>query len=242
MANILTMLKLEELSLVDNPANPLAFAPLYKRHDPEGVIMSKETKEEVTKAEELPQEIQDRLDRETRLDKENQLLKATLLKDGYVIKADSVEKKAVEDTIEVDGEEINKSDIPAPVLKKLEEAEVQKREMELTKRCEELLPNVKKEHAARLIEKLDMEITGEDEEVMQFLRAIDGLFAGHMEEVGKKEADVDMSDPQEKLEALIKNYMVEHKMSSKDKAQAYKKVAFTPEGKSLINEIYKGDS
>ena len=246
MANILTMLKLEELSLVDNPANPLAMAPLYKRHTPEGEIMPEEKQIEETQVE-LSEEVTAKLEKADRLDAENQMLKAALIENGFVIKAEGVEKKAEEETvveemIEVNGEKVNKSDLPEAVVKALEESAVEKREMQLTKRCEELLPNVKKEHARKLVEKLDVEITGEEEEVMDFLRAIDGLFAAQMEEVGKKEADADMTDPEDKLNALVKAYMEEHKLAKKDYAKAYAAVVKTDEGKSLVTKIYKGDS
>lgn len=233
MANILTLLKLEELSLVDNPANPLAMAPLYKRQEtPEGDNMADKDKQE------LPAEITEKLEKVDSLTTENEKLRKALIENGFVITKDSIEKKAKEETITVDGEEINKSDIPAPVLKALEEADVQKREAELQKRREELLPNVKEDHANALLEKF----SDDNEEMVEFFRSIDKLFADTMEEVGKQEVDADMSTPDEAFDELVKAYMTENKMSNKDYARAYASVAKTDEGKALIKKSYKGDS
>ena len=81
-----------------------------------------------------------------------------------------------------------------------------------------------------------------DEELAEFLAAIDSLFANNMEEVGKKEVDADMTDPEEKMNALVKAYMEENKLAKKDYHKAYAAVAKTDEGKSLIAKSYKGDS
>lgn len=230
MPSVISMLKLEELSLVDNPANPLAMAPLYKRNSQEGEEMT--DKVEIEKS--VLEEIKDKLER---LEKEAPMLRAALIENGFVIKADCVEKKAEAEYIDIEGEKINKADVPTAILKKMEADEAEKHEMELTKKAEEILPNVKKDHAKTLIEKFEG-----DEEFMEFLAAVDNLFANQMEEVGKQEIDADMSDPSEKLEALVKAYMDDNKMAKKDYAKAYAAVAKTDEGKSLIAKSYKGDS
>lgn len=239
MANIISMLKLEELSLVDNPANPLAMAPLYKRNSQEGENMTKEVNAPETVAKSEFDELAETLDCR---EKEAQMLRKALIENGFVIKADSVEKKAAMEYIEVEGEKINKADVPAAILKKMETDASEKRAMELTKRAEELLPNVKKDHAEALVQKFEVEIAGSEEDILEFLAAVDGLFAGQMEEVGKKEVDADMTDPDEKLEALVKVHMEDNKMAKKDYAKAYAAVAKTDEGKSLIAKSYKGDS
>lgn len=240
MANIISLLKLEELSLVDNPANPLAMAPLYKRNILEGEDMKPEEQEEIQKKEDTPMDeinMEEVVEKKDRLEKENQLLRKALIENGFVIRADSVEKKADEEFIDIDGEQIKKSDIPAAILKKMEADAEEKREMELVKKASEILPNVKQDHAKELVKKF-----GQDEEMLEFLRSVDGLFAATMEEVGKKEVDADMTDPEEKFDALVKNYMSENKLAKKDYAKAYAVVAKTDEGKSLIAKIYKGDS
>ena len=239
MASIISLLKLEELSLVDNPANPLAMAPLYKRHDPEGDNMA-DKQEDVQKKEKSPMDdnkIAEALEKLGRLEKENQLLRKALIENGFVIREETVEKKAEPEYIEIEGEKINKSDVPAAILKKMEADAKEKRELELVKKAKEVLPNVKEDHAKALVEKFE-----QDEEMVEFLRSVDALFAANMEEVGKKEVDADMTDPDEKLDVLVKQYMEDNKMAKKDYAKAYAAVAKTGEGKSLIAKSYKGDS
>lgn len=239
MASIISLLKLEELSLVDNPANPLAMAPLYKRHDPEGDNMA-DKQEDVQKKEKSPMDdnkIAEALEKLGRLEKENQLLRKALIENGFVIREETVEKKAEPEYIEIEGEKINKSDVPAAILKKMEADAKEKHELELVKKAKEVLPNVKEDHAKALVEKFE-----QDEEMVEFLRSVDALFAANMEEVGKKEVDADMTDPDEKLDVLVKQYMEDNKMAKKDYAKAYAAVAKTGEGKSLIAKSYKGDS
>lgn len=232
MANILTLLKLEELSLVDNPANPLAMAPLYKRHS-EGETMA--DKEET---QELPVEITNKLEKFDRLESENQVLRKALTDNGFTIRKDGVEKHAEPEYIEVEGVQVNKAEVPAPVLKALELAQVEKQKMRLEKRCEEVLPNVKKEHAEALLTKFDED----DQEILEFFKSVDQLFAESMKEVGKKEVDADMTSADEKLDQMVKAYMKESNMQKKDYAKAYASVVKSDEGKELLKQVYKGDS
>lgn len=242
MPKIFTALKLDELSLVDNPANPLAMAPIFKRNSQKG----DETMPEMVELEKsVVEAAKAKVDDYDRLDEENQMLKSALLDNGFVIKADGVEKKAEPEYIEFDGEKINKADIPTPVLKKMEAdaaeaeaAKVEKRELELEKKAEEKLPHVNKAHAKVLVEKFE-----NDEELMEFLASVDALFEAQMEETGKASTSEDLMDPEEKLESLIKAHMDENKMKKSDYAKAYAAVAKTAEGKALIQESYKeGDS
>ena len=69
------------------------------------------------------------------LTQENERLRKGLIEEGYVIKAEAIEKKAPEEFVEYEGEQINKADIPAPILKALEAAEIEKADMALTKTC-----------------------------------------------------------------------------------------------------------
>ena len=241
MANILTMLTLEELSLVDNPANPLAMAPLYKRHSPkEEDTMTEKVEIEKSVLEAAKQKVDDY----DRLDKECQMLRKALIENGFVIKEDKIEKKAEEDFIDVDGEKINKADIPAALLKKMEadaeelaKAAADAKEREYVAKAEEMLPHVAKDFAVELVKKFE----DADEELLKQLAAIDSLFEEKMEEVGKSGKEGDMLDPEDKLEELAKAYAKEHKVSY---AKAYTAVVKTDEGKALVKETYaeKGDS
>ena len=262
MATELLELQLEELSLVDRPANAEAMVTLFKRDIQEEVTtkMDAEMEDkvkaymeekgcgreeamkalgyEMEKAEEAADEaVEDEamksLEAEiATLKAENERLRKGLIENGFVIKAEAIEKKAPAEFIEVEGEQINKADIPAPILKKLEEAEAAQKAAAIAKKAEETLPNFKPEVAQALM-KFDLE-----EQILEALKAADKLFEAQMEEVGKADVDGDMDDPQAKLDKMVDAYAMEHELT---KAQAYAKVAKTAEGKALINKTYKKD-
>jgi hypothetical protein len=233
MPSLLKNLELEELSLVDKPANPLAMAPLFKRDNSNGETMTKDIK----KTEETPVEIDttevDTLKAEIEtLKAANEGLRKSFLDEGYKITAEGVTKAAEPDYITVDGEQINKADVPAPILKRMETAEAELKAQEITKKAKETLPNFKEDVAVKLM-KFDL-----DEDIMQILLAADKLFEGMTDEVGKQDAQADMTDPQEKMDALVKEYSEEHNVT---KAQAYAKLSKTDIGKALVKDIYKKD-
>ena len=266
MATELLELQLEELSLVDRPANAEAMVTLFKRDVQEEVTTTMDAemedkvkaymeekgcgREEAMKAlgyemdkaeepaeepaeESVEDEAMKSLQAEVEtLKAENERLRKGLIENGFVIKAEAIEKKAPAEFIEVEGEKINKADIPAPILKKLEEAEAAQEAAAIAKKAEETLPNFKPEVAQALM-KFDLE-----EQILEALMAADKLFEAQMEELGKADVDGDMDDPQAKLDKMVDAYAVEHELT---KAQAYAKVAKTTEGKALINKTYKKD-
>ena len=271
MPNLLKQLELEELSLVDRPANAQAMVSLYKRDNSEEETMEKAykmTEDQEKNLDNLPPKVRakirenmdkgmsydeamkamhdedmkkadeataEELEIET-LKAENERLRKSLIDNGYVIKADVIEKKVEPEYVEYDGEQINKADIPAPILKALEEAEVAKADAELTKRAEEALPNFNIEVAKTLVAKFDT-----DEAVMEALKGADAVFGESMEEFGKSDADGNFATAQDKLDALVKSYMDENKIKKSQYAVAYAAVAKTDEGKALINKSYKGE-
>jgi hypothetical protein len=233
MPSLLKNLELEELSLVDKPANPLAMAPLFKRDNSNGETMTKDIK----KTGETPVEIDttevDTLKAQIEtLKAANEGLRKSFLDEGYKITAEGVTKAAEPDYITVDGEQINKADVPAPILKRMETAEAELKAQEITKKAKETLPNFKEDVAVKLM-KFDL-----DEDIMQILLAADKLFEGMTDEVGKQDAQADMTDPQEKMDALVKEYSEEHNVT---KAQAYAELSKTDIGKALVKDIYKKD-
>lgn len=265
MPNLLKQLELEELSLVDRPANAQAMVSLFKR-DTSGDDMSEETnvekmsddmkaklkpymdkgmsEEEAMKAynmdmkksdEEETQEEVAVVDEVATLKAENERLRKSLIENGFVIKAEVIEKKAEVEMLEVEGEMVAKSDIPAPVLKALEALAVEKADVELTKRAGETLPHFDIKVAKALL-KSDL-----GEEVMAALKAADKLFEGTMVEFGKSDADGEFASANDKINALVKNYMEEHEMKKSQYAIAYAAVAKTDEGKALIAKSYKGE-
>lgn len=253
MANLLKQLELEELSLVDRPANTQAMVSLYKRDNPDkGKELMTETLEKMS--EEMDKKIKDYMkakgcDRKTaeqammkslddadRLSAENERLRKGLLDEGFVITAEAIEKKAPEEFIEYDGEKINKADVPAPILKALEEAEREKADAALTKRAEEKLPHFDAPVAKALltaVEKMD-----DVDMLMAALEAADKAFADKMEEFGKSSVDGEFATPKDELDAMVKEYKEKHSVNYH---KAYAEVAKTEAGKALITKSYGKD-
>ena len=286
MPNLLKNLHLEELSLVDRPANAQAMVSLFKRDNSEEEItkMNEEMEAKVKaymddkgcgrgeamkalgydmeKADEaVTEEVAEKAAPEVeaveapevdvealkadfdRLSAENQHLRKGLIDNGYVIRADSIEKKAEEEMMDIDGEMVAKSDIPAPVLKALEAAAVAKREheiekadLELTKKAEEVLPHFETGAAKSLLKSFS-----EDDGIMVMLKAADAAFEASMQEFGKSDVDGEFATSADKLDALVKSYMDENQLKKSEYAKAYAAVAKTEEGKTLITKSYKGE-
>jgi len=277
MPNLLKQLELEELSLVDRPANAQAMVSLFKR-DTSGEEMTEEvekmsddmkaklkpyidkgmSEEEAMKAYNMDMKKSDDDSEEAAVEKteeevaepseldllkaneavlraEDERLRKSLIENGFVIKAEAIEKKAEVEMIEVEGEMVAKSDIPTPVLKALEALAIEKADMALTKRAEATLPHFDTKVAKELL-KFDL-----GEEAMAALKAADKLFEGTMAEFGKSDADGEFASANDKIDALVKNYMEEHKLKKSQYAIAYAAVAKTDEGKALIAKSYKGE-
>lgn len=237
MPNLLRNLELVELSLVDRPANAQAMVSLYKRDTQD------EDNGNPPKEDNMEEEIETLKEDLTKAKAEVERLTKSLIEDGFVITADSIAKRQEPEMIEVAGEMVVKSDIPAPVLKALEEAalakaqhDLEKADMELTKRATETLPNFSATVAKNLVEKF-----GDIEEVMEALKAADKLFETAMSEVGKSGSNQEFETPKDQLEALVKAYMAENNMKKSEYPLAYAAVAKTEQGKALINKSYKGE-
>lgn len=265
--NLLKQLELDELSLVDRPANASAKVALFKRDNSEGEItmtdkvekMSDDMKSklkpymdkgmsaaEAEKAynmanlkkseEDAPSHKPSPVEEPTEIDTlkaENQQLRKALIDNGFVIRKEGIEKKQEVETIEVSGELVVKSDIPAPVLKALEEAAVEKRQIELRKQAEAELPHFDTEVAMSLLD-----VMKGDEKVLEALKGADNAFAASMDEVGAVDVDGDMSDPQTKLDKMVDAYATEN---SVNKYAAFGAISKTAEGKALIAKTYEKD-
>jgi hypothetical protein len=278
---------LDELSLVDRPANAQAMVSLFKRDDSQKDVnkMTEEMdakvkaymeekgcgKEEAMKAlgydmekaddaeeadlekaaEEVTEEVTEKADEGQAAEEidiealkadvdtlkaENERLRKGLIENGFIIKAEAIEKKAEVEMIEVEGEMVAKCDIPAPVLKALEAAAIEKADIELTKRAGEVLPHFDVNAAKSLVKSF-----GDDEAVMAALLAADKSFAAAMQEFGKSDVDGEFATAADKLDALVKSYMEDNQFKKSEYAKAYAAVAKTDEGKALINKSYKGE-
>jgi len=261
LPNLLKNLHLEELSLVDRPANAQAMVSLFKRDNSEEEVtkMTEEMEakvkaymeekgcgrseamksfgyDEAEKAEETPAEEVEveetaKAEEVNPLEAEVEALKAEI---EELNKSASLEK--ADDMLEVSGEMVSKSDIPAPVLKALESAAIEKADIALTKRAEEALPHFDLAVAKSLVEKFS-----DSEEIMVALKAADSAFEASMQEFGKSDVDGEFASSQDKLDALVKSYMDDNQLKKSEYAKAYAQVAKTDEGKSLINKTYKGE-
>ena len=269
MPNLLKNLHLEELSLVDRPANAQAMVSLFKRDNSfEGINKMNEEMEtkvanymkdkgcgradamkalgyDMEKAEEVTEEVDvaekaeevNPLEAEVEaLKADNETLRKSLIDNGYVITADAIEKKAEVEMMDIEGEMVVKSDIPAPVLKALEAAALEKADIALTKSAEEALPNFDLAVAKSLVEKF-----AEEEKIMEALKACDASIGASMEEFGKSDVDGEFASSSDKLDSLVKSYMDDNQLKKSEYAKAYAVVAKTDEGKSLINKTYKGE-
>lgn len=260
MPTELVNLNLEELSLVDKGANQFAKAPIFKADTSKGVNMTTETTEkmsddmkaklkpymdkgmseaEAMKAYEDSMKKSQTEDLEAQVETlkaENEKLRKGLLDEGYVIKAEGIEKKAPAEFIEYGGEKINKADVPAPILKALEEAEIEKADNALTKRAEEKLPHFSADVAKKLLVAVDK--SDDTDALMEALMAADKAFSDKMEEFGKSDVNGDFSDANDKLEKMAKAHQ---ESNGGTYATAYASVTKTDAGKALIKEIYKKD-
>jgi len=265
MPNLLKQLELEELSLVDRPANAQAMVSLYTRDNSEGETMENEvekmsddmkaklkpymdkgmSEDEAMKMYnmDMKKEYQGPLDEVDTIKAELDLVKAeaerlskALEEAGYIVKADAIEKMVEPEFVTYGDEQINKADIPAPILKALEEAEVAKADAILVKKAEAELPHFDLAVAKALVSKFEAEDT-----VMQALKAADKVFDESMTELGNCDADCEFSTAADQLDALVKSYMDTNKMKKSEHALAYAAVAKTDEGKALITKSYKGE-
>lgn len=229
MANLLKKLKLTELSLVDRPANPLAMAPIFKRDESQEEQMTKD----IDKSKDLEASVETLKAELETLKLDNERLRKSLIDNDFVIKSGTIEKKAPVEFLEVDGEKINKADVPDVILKRLEVAEAERVEASVTKKADELLPNFDKEVAKEFV-KMDL-----SDEVLQALKAADALFEGMMTEKGEASAEADMTEPKDKLDALVTKYMDDN---SVDIHKARTEVAKTSEGRELQKAVMKGSN
>jgi len=276
LPNLLKQLHLEELSLVDRPANAQAMVSLFKRDNSfEGTNKMNEEMEtkvaaymndkgcgradamkalgyDMDKAEEVVEEaVAEKLE-EAEVDKveevnpleaevealkaENETLRKGLIDNGYTITATAIEKKAEVEMMDIEGEMVVKSDIPAPVLKALEAAALEKADVQLTKSAEEALPHFDLAVAKSLVEKFS-----DEEIIMVALKAADAAFAASMQEFGKSDVNGEFTSSSDKLDALVKSHMDDKQLKKSEYAKAYAFIAKTEEGKTLINKTYKGE-
>lgn len=233
-------LELEELSLVDVPANPEAKVSLFKRHKDVSKMnddmkaklkpyMDKGmSEEEAMKAYEM--DMKKRLeDAEGTIQKFQQFL----IKEGYTITQEGITKKAPEDFIEYEGERISKSDDRFELVKKLREVEIEKQEVAIEKQAKEVLPNWNLEAAKEVLK------AAPSDKLMEALKAADAAFEAVMTEKGDSATtNGDMTSPEEILNKRAKEIAVEKGISFH---KAWHDYAHSEEGLPLYKKLMKGE-
>lgn len=222
-------LELDELSLVDRPCNQEAKVSLFKRENPQEDNME-QLQEQINA---LKADLAKRDETITAQTAEVERLTKALKDAEFDVTPDAITKRATVEEIEIEGVKVNKADIPAPVLKALETAAIEKADVALTKRAETELPNFKVDVAKSLLKAV-----GEDAEALKALKSADKLFAKMQEEVGETKTDADMADAEAKLEKMAKNYAATNNVSY---FKAYDLVTKSAEGLELVKQIYKKD-
>lgn len=248
--NELLDLQLDEVSLVDSPANKSATVALFKRD----MNMAKAKKEDVEKGVCIEIEIkspeeemaemqmeaqQDQAEDVATVGKSDELVEIETLKAEVERLSKALEEAVQEEVAKADemidfaGEMVAKSSIPAPVLKKLEEVQKAQEAQDLRKRAEEELPNFAgtADQRGKLLKSI-----GNDADLMSLLKSADAAFAGLFQEVGKTDVDAGLLSADQKLDALVKNRQEEKK---EDFYKAYAAVIKTAEGKDLLLQTYK---
>lgn len=274
----LSMLKLDEISLVDRPANPGAKVAVWKRGDPVTEV-DKAMNGEMTDAEkgkmkeymdggmsekdamarvmremrkgagasgETDHDQEDNMD-VTELEKkltdlEAQVTELTKERDDAIAARDAeiAKRDDSDEYIEVGGEKVLKSAVPAPVLKQIESANERIAKMEreaeavrLAKRADEEIPNLKGTAAERgaLLKAVDgIEDEAVRKSIASALKAADAAVKSTFVEVGKSAAD-DEASATYRLNKMASDYAAEKGVTFE---MAYSEVTKDGEGRKLF--------
>jgi hypothetical protein len=263
MPKRLRNIRLDEISLVDDPANQGAQVTLYKRdHEysaggedadrtdagSPGTTTSNDGGLTMT-----PQELEKRLGE---LEGQNAELQKSV--DAAQAKADAIEKaatdagltvqkdddgnvsvtKAADEYVEIDGERVHKGSVPERLLKRLQTLEAERESDRLAKRAHSEVPNLAGTDVqkGRLLKAID-EMPDEDREAMaQALKAADAAVKRAFDEVGRQPAE-DESSATYKLNKRVGEFQSEQ--GYKTREQAYADFVCTGEGASLLAESQK---
>lgn len=157
---------------------------------------------------------------------------------GLDIEDGKIVKRADPEYVEIDGERVEKSQVPAPVLKALEKAsadiaEMQKRaeEVDLAKRGETELPNL---GGTALTKGRLLKSVGDDAELLAALKAADAAMKGNYEEKGEGKMDDEMGEPAKKLDRMARDYAASKGMSFE---MAFTEVTKSGDGADLLRQM-----
>ena len=253
----LSGITLDEVSVVDRPAAAMAKIALFKRDDmtDEQKAKMKEymdkgmSEEEAMKAcmkkggDMDPEELAKRLEELegqvadlTKKAEELEELKKAADEAGFDVADGKLAKRATPEYIEIEGEKIEKSAVPAAILKALEakdaelaKAKAKEAEVALAKRGAEVLPHLAGTDLAK--GKL-LEAVGDNEELLKSLKAADAAIAKAMEEIGANPMS-DEASATFRLNKMASDYAAENKVPFET---AYAEVTKSGEGRRLMDE------
>ena len=153
---------------------------------------------------------------------------------GFDVEEGKLAKRADPEFIEVGGEKVEKSAVPAAVLKALEaqaeevaKMKAKEAEVELAKRGAAELPHLA---GTDLVKGKLLEAVGGDEEVLKSLKAADAAIAKAMEEIGNNPMD-DEASATYRLNKMAGEYADAHKVPFES---AYAEVTKSGEGRELM--------
>jgi len=270
--HMLKNIMLDEISLVDVPANSEAKITLFKRGD----TMKEEEMSEAQKAkmkeymdkgyskedavkmcmgektekgghnmdpeelakklEALEGQVEDLTKRAEGAEAAKAELEKAADEAGFDVEEGKLTKRADPEYVEIDGEKVEKSAVPAPILKRIEDqqAEITKmreaqEEVELAKRGAAELPNLAGTDVAKgnLLKAVEA-----DEEVMKALKAADAALKKQMEEIGVNPAN-DEASATFRLNKMANDYASEHNVPFES---AFAEVTKSGEGADLMRE------
>lgn len=238
-------IKLAEVSAVDTPADPRARIALFKRADEaqqtnpdnDGGCMTPE--ELAATLEAMEGQVADLTKSRDEALALVDAFEAAALEAGLdVTKADGtviLEKRADPEMIEIGGEMVEKSALPAAVIKTLEaqaeeiaKAKAAQANADLEKRGAEVLPNLRGTNLAK--GKLVAAI-GDDQEMLETLKAADAALKRQMEEIGANPS-ADESSATYRLNKMAADYAAEKGVPFE---VGYSEVTKSGEGRDLMN-------
>lgn len=245
----LTDLVLDEVSGVDTPANQHAGVVLAKRFgymdgvkpEMDGLTEKGDvsvTVEELTKKlEGLSTQVADLTKRAETAEAAAEALTKSAEDAGLEIEDGKIAKREAPEYVVIDGEDVEKSLVPAPVLKALEKAtadiakmQAQAQDVELAKRGETELPNLAGTpfNKGRLLKAVEG-----DAELLAALKAANEAMKGAYEEKGDGNTE-DMQEPAKKLDRMAREYATEKGMPFET---AFTEVTKSGEGHDLYRQM-----
>lgn len=164
---------------------------------------------------------------------------------GYTVEGEACTIAKSEDAyVEIEGEQVLKSSVPAPMLKMLEtqaekiaKMEAAQEAVELSKRADDEIPHLSGSSMAKgaLLKAVDALSDEHKDEITKALKAADIAVSKNFEEIGKSDGDVDMDSATAQLEKMANDYASDKGVSYET---AYAEVTKSGEGRKLLAKSY----